>query len=71
MFLDAMHRSFSGTIGRRHVYLLYGLGGAGKTQIAYKFVAESQENQRYAVFHLRTQMRLVFTVASDSLKSFS
>ena len=49
-----MHSSFSETTGKRHVFLLYGLGGAGKTQIAYKFVAESQarENQRYIVFHL-------------------
>ena len=65
MFLDAMHRSFSGTTGKRHVYLLYGLGGAGKTQIAYKFVAESQENQRYVVFCIR--MRLVFILSPQIL----
>ena len=63
--MDAMHRSFSGTTGKRRIYLLYGLGGAGKTQIAYKFVAESQENKRYVVFRLR--MRFIFTLSPQIL----
>jgi hypothetical protein len=26
----------------RHIFVLHGLGGAGKSQIAYKFIEESQ-----------------------------
>ncbi|HXP49251.1 MAG TPA: tetratricopeptide repeat protein, partial [Bacteroidia bacterium] len=36
--LSQMHAYFSSNIGMRHVFVLYGLGGAGKSQIAYKFV---------------------------------
>ncbi|KAJ7719826.1 hypothetical protein B0H16DRAFT_1432633 [Mycena metata] len=38
--LTKMHQSFS-DIGIQHTYVLYGLGGAGKTQIALKFIKES------------------------------
>ncbi|KAJ7761737.1 P-loop containing nucleoside triphosphate hydrolase protein [Mycena metata] len=38
--LNTMHQIFSGT-GIQHIYVLYGLGGAGKTQIALKFIKES------------------------------
>jgi Cdc6-like AAA superfamily ATPase len=31
---------FATDIGKRHICLLYGLGGSGKTQIALKFLAE-------------------------------
>lgn len=40
--LDHMHRYFSDNIGERHIYVLYGLGGSGKSQIAYKFVGDCQ-----------------------------
>ncbi|KAJ7748713.1 hypothetical protein B0H14DRAFT_2983730, partial [Mycena olivaceomarginata] len=29
---------FSKDIGKRHIYVLHGLGGSGKTQIALKFL---------------------------------
>ncbi|KAJ7712810.1 hypothetical protein B0H16DRAFT_1479118 [Mycena metata] len=38
--LDKMHQFFSDT-GIQHTYVLHGLGGAGKTQIALKFINES------------------------------
>ncbi|KAJ7724094.1 hypothetical protein B0H16DRAFT_328102 [Mycena metata] len=38
--LTKMHQSFSDT-GIQHTYVLHGLGGAGKTQIALKFIKES------------------------------
>ncbi|KAJ7720422.1 hypothetical protein B0H16DRAFT_389270 [Mycena metata] len=38
--LDKMHHFFSDT-GSQHIYVLYGLGGAGKTQIALKFMNDS------------------------------
>ncbi|KAJ7754781.1 hypothetical protein B0H16DRAFT_1458827 [Mycena metata] len=38
--LNKMHQFFSDT-GIQHIYVLHGLGGAGKTQIALKFINES------------------------------
>ncbi|KAJ7105270.1 hypothetical protein C8R44DRAFT_745985 [Mycena epipterygia] len=38
-------RYFNGDVGCRHVCLLYGLGGAGKSQIAFKFVEMSSVPQ--------------------------
>ena len=37
-----MHAYFSSDVGKRHVFVLHGLGGAGKSQIAFKFVEECQ-----------------------------
>ncbi|KAJ7443672.1 hypothetical protein FB451DRAFT_1437075 [Mycena latifolia] len=39
--LGAMKKYFNTDVGRRHVLLLHGLGGAGKSQIAFKFVEQS------------------------------
>ncbi|KAJ7798198.1 hypothetical protein B0H14DRAFT_3157041 [Mycena olivaceomarginata] len=39
--LDKMHSFFTSDVGIQHIYVLYGLGGAGKTQITLKFVNES------------------------------
>ncbi|KAJ7921617.1 P-loop containing nucleoside triphosphate hydrolase protein, partial [Mycena leptocephala] len=36
-----MHQYFNQDLGKQHIYVLYGLGGAGKTQISLKFIAES------------------------------
>jgi hypothetical protein len=36
--LERMHSYFSETGGQQHIFLLHGLGGAGKTQIGLKFV---------------------------------
>ncbi|KAJ7810868.1 hypothetical protein B0H14DRAFT_2459902 [Mycena olivaceomarginata] len=36
--LERMDECFSNDTGGRHVYVLYGLGGSGKTQIALKFL---------------------------------
>ncbi|KAJ7240152.1 P-loop containing nucleoside triphosphate hydrolase protein [Mycena haematopus] len=36
--LDAMHQFFARNIQKQKIYVLYGLGGAGKTQIALKFI---------------------------------
>jgi len=32
---------------RQHIFVLYGLGGAGKSQLAFKFIEESK-GERYA-----------------------
>ncbi|KAF8193565.1 hypothetical protein K438DRAFT_1674608 [Mycena galopus ATCC 62051] len=39
--LDKMHHFFTSDTGIQHIYVLHGLGGAGKTQIALKFIKES------------------------------
>ncbi|KAF8153617.1 P-loop containing nucleoside triphosphate hydrolase protein, partial [Mycena galopus ATCC 62051] len=39
--LDTIHGYFNQDAGKQHIFLLHGLGGAGKTQIALKFIQES------------------------------
>ncbi|KAJ6447411.1 hypothetical protein C8R45DRAFT_1137601, partial [Mycena sanguinolenta] len=39
--LDDLHQFFADDTGKQKIYVLYGLGGAGKTQIALKFIQES------------------------------
>jgi hypothetical protein len=36
--LEKMAKYFSADPGQRHIYVLHGLGGSGKTQIALKFL---------------------------------
>ncbi|KAJ7244007.1 hypothetical protein C8J57DRAFT_1476969 [Mycena rebaudengoi] len=50
--LEKMHLYFAQDIGNRHVSLLYGLGGSGKTQIALKFRHETQSDRFTDVFFL-------------------
>ncbi|KAJ7244014.1 hypothetical protein C8J57DRAFT_1725813 [Mycena rebaudengoi] len=50
--LDKMHHYFGQDIGIRHVSLLHGLGGSGKTQIALKFLHETPNNRFTDVFFL-------------------
>ncbi|KAF8182458.1 hypothetical protein K438DRAFT_1159049 [Mycena galopus ATCC 62051] len=38
--LDKMHTFFTSNMGIQHIYVLHGLGGAGKTQVALKFINE-------------------------------
>ncbi|KAF8193639.1 hypothetical protein K438DRAFT_1761774 [Mycena galopus ATCC 62051] len=39
--LDQMHQFFSADVDGQHIFVLHGLGGAGKTQIALKFISKS------------------------------
>ncbi|KAJ7041745.1 P-loop containing nucleoside triphosphate hydrolase protein [Mycena alexandri] len=39
--LEKMHQFFTTDSGKQLIYVLHGLGGAGKTQIALKFIQES------------------------------
>jgi GTPase SAR1 family protein len=43
IILDKMHQYFNRDLGKQHIYVLYGLGGAGKTQITLKFIEESSQ----------------------------
>ncbi|KAJ6546001.1 hypothetical protein DFH09DRAFT_1508224 [Mycena vulgaris] len=38
--LDKMHQFFTQDLKNQHIFLLYGLGGVGKTQISLKFIEE-------------------------------
>ncbi|KAJ6564795.1 hypothetical protein B0H19DRAFT_1233545 [Mycena capillaripes] len=41
IILDKMHHFFTPNSGKQQIYVLYGLGGAGKTQISLKFIEKS------------------------------
>ncbi|KAJ7742901.1 hypothetical protein B0H16DRAFT_1890195 [Mycena metata] len=47
--LDKMHQFFDTESGNQHIYVLYGLGGAGKTQIALKFIEQSSFSNVFLV----------------------
>ena len=47
--LDKMRRYFTSDCDFQRVFVLHGLGGSGKSQLAFKFVRES--TQRYARFY--------------------
>ncbi|KAJ7452545.1 hypothetical protein FB451DRAFT_1145201 [Mycena latifolia] len=42
--LDNLHKFFQQDLSQQHIFLLHGLGGAGKTQIALKFIQESSSH---------------------------
>ncbi|KAJ7631521.1 P-loop containing nucleoside triphosphate hydrolase protein [Mycena rosella] len=44
IILDMMHQFFEQDLGKQHIFLLHGLGGSGKTQIALKFIQESSSH---------------------------
>jgi hypothetical protein len=50
--LTRMDEYFSRDIGERHIYVLHGLGGSGKTQISLKFLAMTNKysTPRYPLF---------------------
>ncbi|KAJ7278409.1 hypothetical protein C8J57DRAFT_1465518 [Mycena rebaudengoi] len=50
--LQKMHEYLAQGVGKRHVCLLYGLGGAGKTQICLKFLDETDKSRFTDVFFL-------------------
>ena len=45
--LDKMHQCFSSSHKSQHVFVLHGLGGAGKSQLAFKFLDDAQTNRWY------------------------
>ena len=48
--LDKMHQYFNSGHKSQHVFVLHGLGGSGKSQLAFKFLDDAQTNQWY-VWH--------------------
>ncbi|KAJ7291978.1 hypothetical protein C8J57DRAFT_1274319 [Mycena rebaudengoi] len=45
--LQKMHQHFDSDQGSRHIFVLHGLGGSGKSQLAFKFLQDSQAPHRY------------------------
>jgi len=45
--LDRMHQYFNSGHKSQHVFVLHGLGGAGKSQLAFKFLEDAQTNHWY------------------------
>ena len=46
-----MREYFFNDLGKQHIFVLYGLGGAGKSQIVFKFVNTCQseiQDPRYS-----------------------
>ncbi|KAJ6607830.1 P-loop containing nucleoside triphosphate hydrolase protein, partial [Mycena sp. CBHHK59/15] len=50
--LNQMHDYFAWDVGKRHICLLHGLGGSGKTQIALKFLDESTASRFTDIFFI-------------------
>ncbi|KAJ7727565.1 hypothetical protein B0H16DRAFT_1894377 [Mycena metata] len=50
IILDKMHQFFRTTSGKQLIYVLHGLGGAGKTQIALEYMEESSGSFSDIVF---------------------
>jgi hypothetical protein len=48
--LRKMHEYFSTDIGKRHIFVLHGLGGVGKSEITLKFIEECQVDTKPSRF---------------------
>ncbi len=48
--LDKMCHYFDTDHKGQHVFVLHGLGGSGKSQLAFKFLEDSKNHQRYNSF---------------------
>ncbi|KAF8179772.1 hypothetical protein K438DRAFT_1842747 [Mycena galopus ATCC 62051] len=57
--LNEMHWFFAENTGVEHIYVLYGLGGAGKTQIALKAIADSTRYMQAAQKELRQVSKIL------------
>jgi hypothetical protein len=63
-----MHQYFTRDLGKQHIFVLHGLGGAGKTQTALKFIAESSRSVDHKQFDVSSERR---NFLLDSRTSFS
>jgi hypothetical protein len=49
-----MHEYFSSDLGKRHIFVLHGLGGIGKSQITLKFIEECQVDAKLSRYGLQS-----------------
>ena len=45
--LDKMGQYFDTSYKGQHIFVLHGLGGSGKSQLAFKFLEDSRNDHRY------------------------
>ncbi|KAJ7708541.1 hypothetical protein B0H14DRAFT_3172584 [Mycena olivaceomarginata] len=51
--LQGMHQHFDCNRGSRHIFVLHGLGGSGKSELAFKFLQDSQAHHRFSeIFYI-------------------
>ncbi|KAJ7884983.1 hypothetical protein B0H13DRAFT_2277916 [Mycena leptocephala] len=51
--LQEMHQHFDCDQGSQHIFVLHGLGGAGKSQLSFKFLQDSQAHHRFSeIFYI-------------------
>ncbi|KAJ7813412.1 P-loop containing nucleoside triphosphate hydrolase protein [Mycena olivaceomarginata] len=51
--LQEMHQHFDCDQGSQRIFVLHGLGGAGKSQLSFKFLQESQAHHRFSeIFYI-------------------
>ena len=58
--LERMHKYFGSDAECQRIFVLYGLGGSGKSQLAFKFLQQCQSNKRYSEF-----MIMIFILVYD------
>jgi hypothetical protein len=58
--LEKMCRYFDSDSEFQRVFVLYGLGGSGKSQIAFKFLQKSQDNKRYELYEYDNDFLMTF-----------
>ena len=61
-----MHKYFNSDAEYQRIFVLYGLGGSGKSQLAFKFLQECQTNKRYSKFMIMMFNSLRFWISSFS-----
>ncbi|KAJ7291845.1 P-loop containing nucleoside triphosphate hydrolase protein [Mycena rebaudengoi] len=51
--LQEMHQHFDSDQGSQHIFVLHGLGGSGKSQLAFKFLQDSQAHHCFSeIFYI-------------------
>ncbi|KAJ7119749.1 hypothetical protein C8R44DRAFT_737517 [Mycena epipterygia] len=64
--IQQMNQYFTQTTGKQDIFLLHGLGGAGQTQIALKFIAESSYNSSIETIDTGLNIAKTKTVGESS-----
>ena len=61
-----MNKYFDLDVEFQRLFVLYGLGGSGKSQLAFKFLQESQANKRYGKSRFMTSNVNEFSASQAS-----
>src|SRR6266581_9466936 len=58
--LDKMCKYFDTGVKDQHVFVLHGLGGSGKSQLAFKFLEDSKNVHRYDLFKILINFQMIY-----------